>query len=391
MSTTDDALDAWLAAHGAELVATRRDLHAHPEIAFTERRTTDTVLAGLRALGLTPRELPDGTGVVCDLGPDDGPLIALRADMDALPLQDAKDVPYRSTRPGVCHACGHDAHTAILLGTAGALLSLPVVPRTRLIFQPAEEVIPGGALRALDAGVLDGVQQIYALHCDPRVDTGQIGTRVGAITAACDVVQVSLEGPGGHTARPHLTADLIYAIGGLVTQLPALVARRTDARAGASLVWGSVAAGNAANAIPALGTLRGTLRVLDRATWLAAEPLVRELVEAIVAPTGAKATVQYLRGVPPVVNSADCVAVQDQAVLATLGPAGLTTTAQSMGGEDFAWYAEVVPAALARLGVRHPGAVGSLDLHRPDFDIDEDALAIGLRFLVHTVVAAHAR
>jgi amidohydrolase len=388
VQTLDEILDSWLDGHETELIATRRDLHAHPEIAFAEHRTTDVVMGRLRALGLDPWQLPDGTGVVCDLA-GDGPLIALRADLDALPLQDVKDVAYRSTNPGVCHACGHDAHTTIVLGTAEVLARLPRRPRVRFIFQPAEEVIPGGALRAVAAGVLDGVEQIYTLHCDPRVDTGQVGTRVGPITAACDIVQISLEGPGGHTARPHLTADLVYALGRLITDLPALVSRRTDARAGASLVWGNVAAGHAVNAIPSEGLLRGTLRILDHATWLTAEPLVRELIEAVVAPTGAKADVTYTKGVPPVVNDAQCVSVQDQAVLAALGPGGLTTTAQSMGGEDFAWYAEQIPGALARLGVRQPGAAGSLDLHRPNFDIDERALAIGVRFLTHTALLAH--
>jgi amidohydrolase len=389
--TTRDVLDAWLAAHEPDLIATRRELHAHPETAFDEVHTTELVMTRLRALGLAPRPLPGLTGAFCDLGAGDGPVIALRADIDALPLQDAKDVPYRSINPGACHACGHDVHTAILLGAAAVLATLPDLPRIRLIFQPAEEVIPGGAQRAIATGVLDGVEQIYALHCDPRVDTGEIGTRVGPITAACDTVLVTLEGPGGHTARPHLTADLVYALGLIITELPALVARRTDARAGASLVWGTVAAGHAANAIPSHGSVQGTLRVLDHATWLMAEPLVRELVEAVVAPTGAKANVQYLRGVPPVVNDASCVAVQDQAVIDTLGPRGLTTTAQSMGGEDFAWYAEQIPGALARLGVRRPGAAASLDLHQPSFDIDEDALAIGVRFMVNTVLGAHGR
>jgi hypothetical protein len=232
--TTRDVLDAWLAAHEPDLIATRRDLHAHPETAFAEHRTTELVMTRLRGLGWQPRPLPGMTGVVCDIGAGVGPLIALRADIDALPLQDAKDVPYRSVNAGACHACGHDAHTTILLGAAAVLATLTDLPRIRLIFQPAEEVIPGGAERAIETGVLDDVEQIYALHCDPRVDTGEIGTRVGPITAACDTVQVTLAGPGGHTARPHLTADLIFALGLIITELPALVARRTDARAGAS-------------------------------------------------------------------------------------------------------------------------------------------------------------
>ena len=186
------------------VVAVRRDLHAHPELAFAETRTTALIVAHLTSLGLAPEVLPTGTGVVCEIG-SDGPLVALRADIDALPLTDEKAVPYRSTVDGVCHGCGHDAHTAILLGAAAELAAQRLPGRIRLIFQPAEETVPGGATSAIAAGVLDGVDQIFALHCDPRLPTGQVGLRVGPITAACDHLDVVLRGAGGHTARPHLT------------------------------------------------------------------------------------------------------------------------------------------------------------------------------------------
>jgi len=369
-----------------DVVALRRDLHAHPELAFAETRTTSVIVSTLESLGLAPRVLPDGTGALCDIGTD-GPLIALRADIDALPLADEKTVPYRSTVEGVCHGCGHDAHVAILLGAAAALVARPLPGRVRLIFQPAEETVPGGALSAMRAGALEGVGRIFALHCDPRLETGRIGVRAGPITAACDQLQVRLFGDGGHTARPHVTQDVVYALGRLITDLPGILSRRVDPRAALSLVWGQAEAGRAANAIPTSGRLRGTLRVFDRNAWDSAGELVGRLVDEIVAPSGVRTELTYVRGVPPVVNDAASVEVQRAAVLSALGPAALAETEQSMGGEDFAWYLESVPGALARLGVRAPGG-RPFDLHQGTFDVDEDALDVGVRYTVALALEA---
>ena len=373
-----------------DIVAVRRDLHANPELAFEEKRTTGVIEGQLRAAGLSPRILPGGTGAVCDVGPGDGPVIALRADIDALPIADQKDVPYRSTVDGVCHGCGHDAHTAILLAAAAELARADLPGRIRLIFQPAEETLPGGALSVVAAGALEDVAQIFALHCDPRIETGRVGVRVGPITAACDQVDIALSGPGGHTARPHLTVDVVYALGRVITELPGMLSRRVDPRAAMSLVWGAVEAGRATNAIPMSGRIRGTLRVFDRDAWDLAEPLVRTLVDEIVAPSGALAQTSYVRGVPPVDNDATAVGVQRAALLASLGPEALVDTAQSMGGEDFAWYLDTVPGALARLGVRRPGAA-PFDLHQGTFDIDEAALEVGAKYTVALARTALAR
>jgi amidohydrolase len=375
-------------ADAQEVIELRRAIHAHPELGYHEVATTELIVTTLTSFGLRPRILPGGTGVLCDIGPD-GPMVGLRADIDALPLADAKDVSYRSRVEGVCHACGHDAHTAILLGAAKQLSRLELAGPVRLIFQPAEETLPGGSLSVVEAGALTGVEQIFALHCDPRLPTGQIGLRVGPITSAYDVVEVRLQGPGGHTARPQLTVDLIYALGLVVTGLPGLLSRRVDARAAMSLVWGSVQAGRAANAIPTEGTARATIRIADRAAWDGAEKLVRELVSQLVAPTGAQVQVTYHRGVPPVVNDAVAVDRQRAAVIAALGPAALASTPQSMGGEDFAWYLDQVPGALARLGVAAEGRA-PFDLHQADFDIDESALAIGVDYTVELALSASA-
>ncbi|AMY19457.1 M20 family metallopeptidase [Rhodococcus kroppenstedtii] len=371
--------DAWIDAHGADLVAWRRRIHAHPELARQEFATTALVVDTLRAVGLSPTVMPGGTGVVCDIGPA-GPRIALRADMDALPLTEFTGAEYSSTVPGVSHACGHDAHTTVLLATGVVLASLPSLPHgVRLIFQPAEEVMPGGALDLVAAGVLDGVTQIHALHCDPRLEVGKVGIRVGAITSAADTVELRLHSAGGHTSRPHLTSDLVYALGSVVTALPGLLSRRVDPRTSTVMVWGAVVAGQAPNAIPQTGMLTGTVRTGDHQTWELLEPLVREIVAGVLAPTGVKFEVDYRRGVPPVVNDEHATR-RFEAAIRTLGPDALADTAQSGGGEDFSWYLEHVPGAMARLGV-WSGHGPQLDIHQPTFDLDERALAVGTRVM----------
>jgi amidohydrolase len=381
-----DEVDRWVAANEGQLVSTRRHLHAHPELAFAEFETTAFLEQRLRAHGLAPRRLPTGTGLVCEVGSGD-PVVVLRADIDALALSDLKDVPYASTRDGLAHACGHDVHTTILLGVLVALSTLDGLPGTvRAVFQPAEETLPGGASEVVASGVLDGASRAFALHCDPSVPAGKIGLRTGAITAACDRLDVTLTGPGGHTARPQLTVDLVDALGRLITDLPALLSRQVDPRSGMSLVWGAVNAGIAANAIPQRGHLRGTVRVLDREAWKDAEDLLRMLVERVAATTGAEVDVDYVRGVPPVVNDPRSVALFRAAALETVGSEHVVLSPQSMGGEDFGWFADLMPIALARLGTHGGGA--PLDLHRGTFDVDERAIGVGVRLMARTALHA---
>lgn len=380
-----DDLDHHVKAHEAELIEFRRTLHAHPELGRQEHRTTAGIVARLVDAGLQPRVLSTGTGVVCDVIGADGepPAIAFRGDIDALPLVDAKDVPYRSQVEGVCHACGHDAHTAVVLGTGLVLAELAAAGQlrrsVRLIFQPAEEMSPGGALDVLAEGELDGIDHAFAIHCDPKIEIGQVGFRAGAITSAADRIRVSLSGPGGHTARPHLTADLVYALGAVVTELPALLSRRADPRSGLSLVWGQVHAGAAANAIPQSGFAEGTVRCLDADTWAAAHTLVPELAQALAEPFGVDVEVDVHVSVPPCVNDATEIDRIRTAAFDVLGPAAITTTDQSLGGEDFAWVLDRVPGALVRLGVRRTDVADGGDLHQGTFDIDEAAIAVGVR------------
>jgi len=382
-------LDEWLERGGPDVVAWRRHIHAHPELARHEFATTELITDLLRAAGLEPETLPGGTGVICDIGSGDR-CVALRADIDALPLTEATGLPYASTADGVAHACGHDAHTAILLGVANALAAAPELPgRVRLIFQPAEEVMPGGALDVISTGGLDGVERIFGLHCDPRVQVGRVGTRPGAITSAADLIELRLTSPGGHTSRPHLTADLVHALGVVITSLPSLLSRRVDPRSGTVLVWGAVHAGQAANAVPEEGLLRGTLRTADHQTWKALEPLVQSSVESLLAPTGVGFELDYTRGVPPLVSDQESTSLLQAGIGAALGDDAVTGTEQSSGGEDFAWYLEHVPGAFCRLGV-WSGEGDQRDLHRPTFELDERALHVGVRVLVHTALAALA-
>ncbi|MFE2882609.1 M20 family metallopeptidase [Streptomyces graminifolii] len=369
----------------AELVAFRRDLHMHPELGNQEFRTTAAIKARLEAAGLEPRVLAVGTGLVCDIGPRDPavPMLALRADIDALPVPDTKsDCAYRSTAPDRAHACGHDVHTTVVLGAGLVLARLHeqgLLPRAvRLLFQPAEEVLPGGAADAIACGVLDGVGRIIAVHCDPKVDSGRIGLRIGPITSACDRLEVSLDGPGGHTARPHLTTDLVTAAARVATDVPALVSRRMDARSGVSVTWGRIESGHAPNVIPQHAELSGTVRCLDLDAWRQAPDVVHAAIDEVAGLYRAKSAIEYVRGVPPVVNDALVTELLRDAMTARRGPLSVEDTEQSLGGEDFSWYLEHVPGAMARLGVRTPGERTVRDLHQGDFDVDESAITVGV-------------
>jgi amidohydrolase len=374
-----------------ELVELRRDVHAHPELAWEEERTTALVAKRLEEAGLRIRQLPR-SGLVAETGPADAvSTVALRADLDALPVDDRVPDPWVSTVPGVAHACGHDVHVAALVGAGLALHDLErrgTLPgRVRLLFQPAEEVMPGGALDMIAADVLDGVSRVFGLHCDPSLDVGRIGLRVGPLTGAADSLKVRLTGRGGHTSRPHLTQDLTYALATLVTQLPAALSRRLDPRAGASVVFGMVRAGSATNVIPASGEAAGTVRMLDAVAWSEAEGLIRDLICQIVQPFGVQAEVHYIRGVPPVVNEAGSTALLGDAVEAVLGEDAIVSTAQSLGGEDFAWFVESVPGAMARLGTRTPGG-STYDLHQGDLRVDDRAVGIGAKVLAQSAYQA---
>jgi len=376
-----------------ELTALRRDIHAHPELSRAEARTTALVAERLSRAGVRVRPLI-GSGLVADIGPEDAAYrVALRADLDALPLPELTGLPWASVVDGVCHACGHDLHIAAVVGAGLALKAHECELQARdlavrLVFQPAEEVIPGGAHEVVNQGGLEGVDRIFGLHCDPGLDVGLVGLAEGAITAAADSVTVTLTGRGGHTSRPHLTQDLTYALAKVITDVPAVLSRRLDPRAGAALVWGTVHAGVAQNVIPATGSVSGTLRMLDAEVWREVGPMVDETVRAVVAPYAVSAHVEHVRGVPPLVNEGQAVAALKAVTAAMLGPDAVRGTRQSLGGEDFAWYLQFVPGAMARLGTRTPGGT-TYDLHQGDLVVDERAIGVGAGLLAGAVL--HSR
>lgn len=393
-------IDAFLDAHLDELIAFRRRVHAHPELSNAEYATTEAIVTRFQIAELAPQVLPSGTGVVCDVysaaaldaGIANPPTIALRADIDALAMQDESTTPYRSTVPGVAHACGHDVHTTVVLG-AGLLLRRllqqdeSLIGRVRLLFEPGEESLPGGAIEIIEQGHLENVGAIYGMHCDPKVDVGMLGITDGPITSAADLVDIELFGPGGHTARPELTVDLVTVMAMTAIEVPRRVREMANGEP-LKLTFGSVKAGDAPNVIPTYARLFGTIRVQDHQLWLDAPKLIDAALAEIVGPTGATWNVKHHRGVPPVVNESMATEFLRQVAVSEFGEDHIIKAGQSWGGDTFAWYLEKVPGNYCRLGVHNPDSDRPrLDLHVSTFDVDERAIGVGIRTLVSTVLS----
>jgi amidohydrolase len=369
-------LSELVAAEADAVVALRRTIHRRPELGFAEYETTERIASYLRASGLVPVVRPSGTGLTVEIGEGE-PLVVFRADLDALPIEEANDVEYRSEIDGVMHACGHDAHSAMAAGLARVMAAAgPLEGRIRFVFQPAEETVPGGAVEMLSEGAVDGSSAAIAFHVDPSTPPGTVALRTGPITGASDRVAIELTGPGGHTSRPHQTVDLIQALARLVVDLPAYVKRVTDPRKPIALVFGRIGGGRAENVVPGRVQVAGTVRMFDLDLWKQMPPLIEKAAHDIATPLGAHVAVSYERGSPPVVNDPAVIEAVGRAARTVLGDEGVLPTEQSLGAEDFAWYLEEVPGALIRLGARLPDRM--VDLHATDFDIDERAIPTGL-------------
>lgn len=380
----------WLSEHLEDLIAVRRTLHANPELSGMETATTELVGERLRLAGLHPRVLRSGTGLICDLdeGTLERPRLAFRADLDALAMDDEKEVSYRSANPGVAHACGHDVHTAVMLGTAlyfahrGGLLPGPL----RFIFQPAEEALRGGAPDVIEEGVLAGVGAILGVHADPKLPAGRVGIKAGAISSAADMATITLTGPGGHTARPNETVDMVSVLARLVSELPDRVAGRVGGPDAVRVAFGMVRAGDAANVIPTRATLRASVRSPSVPVWERLPSAFEAAVTEVLEGSGAGYSIEYIHGVPPVVNDGPLTDIVAAAAARELGPDAITPTHQSWGGDDFAWYGRHVPASYTRIGVADAsGRTG--ELHTGAFDVDESAIAVAIRLLVASTMA----
>jgi amidohydrolase len=386
------ALDACVRDLFDQLVQIRRHLHAHPELSGQERQTTVYLLGVLRQLGIQANAAPGGCGILVDSpGAEPAPRVALRADMDALPIHETRDSPYRSQTPGVMHACGHDGHTATVIGAILALErlrhgdQLPCPVAWRAIFQPAEETLTG-ACQMIDAGALDGVDAILSLHMDPSRNVGTMGVRDGVFTANCDTLEITIAGRGGHGARPHQTIDPIAAAAQLVTLLYTQLPRRVDSQDAVVLSFGQIASGEAANVIPSQAILRGTLRTLDAQVRQQAKAEIERIARAVADATGARLELGWSTGIAAVINDSGTNDYLRRAGSEVVGLENVQQIARpSMGSEDFASYLQHVPGAMFRLGCAS-AAVGNSGLHTPTFDIDEQSLAIGARILARAAI-----
>lgn len=360
----------------------RRHLHMNPELSYSERETTAYLIEQLRPMGVR-LETPTATGVIATVeGSTPGRTVAIRADIDALPIQEENDVEYRSRRDGVMHACGHDGHTAILLGIADVLTerSNQFSGTVKLLFQHAEELHPGGAQEFVAAGALEGTEYALGLHLISYIPVGRAGLKSGPIQAASDSFTINIEGKGGHGAYPHDTIDATLVCAQLVVNLQTIVSRRVNPLQPAVVSVGQMSAGTANNVIAQRATLSGTVRTFDEFTRSRIKQEIERMAESSCALMGAQCRVEYVLGYPPLVNDIEVTEVMRQAATVALGEEGVYEMAPSMGADDFAYYAREVPSAFLFLGSGSPG----LDFphHHPRFDLDERSLDHGVVALV---------
>lgn len=395
MASWKHELDQAVDRHFDQMVELRRHLHRNPEVSGHERQTSLYLYQMMGDLQFDVRMGPEGRGVITDAlfaGPDSPQgLIALRADIDALRIHDEKDVPYRSQQDGTMHACGHDAHTAILAGTLSVLNelsrsgSLPWPVRLRGIFQPSEETARG-AREMISVGAMDDVDAILALHVDPTRKLGTIGLRTGVMTANCDEIEFRIIGRGGHAARPHEAHDPIAAAAQLLNGLYLFVPRATDSRDAVVVTIGQVEAGHTANVIPEEVLLRGTVRTLERDVRTSTIQHIQRLAEGIGKTTDTEIHVNSHASTPSVVNDLRMADLIRHVVGEMDDALRIDEIARpSMGSEDFAFYLDCAPGALYRLGSKSDRA-GGVPLHNPDFDIDEEALRIGARVMARATI-----
>lgn len=375
-----------------ELVGLRRDFHMHPELGFREERTAEKAASYLESLGYEVRRAVGRTGVVGVLrGATAGPTIALRADMDALPVTEQTGATYASQHVGVMHACGHDAHVACALGAARLLSAHRAELRgsVKVIIQPAEETVEG-ACEMIRDGVLEDphVDMIFGMHCDPGIPTGRVGVKEGPLMAASDHVDITVRGRGGHGAKPHLSRDPVVAAAAIIMNLQTLVSRLADPLQPAVLSICSIHGGTAHNIIPDRVDMMGTVRTFDPALRDVMEQRMRSTVAMTAESLGVQAEMAYHRGVSSVINDKRAVDIAERAVRAAVGTDAVVSAEPTMGGEDFSLYLDHVPGCFMWLGVGNPGRGIAHPWHSPCFDLDEAALPIGAAVLAQCALGA---
>lgn len=369
-----------------QIRAWRREIHRHPELGFQEIKTSDKAATVLSELGWRVRRGVGKTGVLADLG-QGTPMIAIRADMDALPIQEANDTPYVSQNPGVMHACGHDAHTAMALGAAALLARESFPGSVRILIQPSEEANDSeglsGAPRMIQDGAMQGVACVIALHVDPATPVGAIRLEAGTASGGVDSFFASIYGQGGHGAAPHTTVDPIYITGHVLLALHGIVSRRLDPFAPAVVSIGSLHGGQAENVIPERVELSGTIRYLEKAVR---ETIHTEVERALqVARTlGGDYQLKIEPGTPPMYNDPNVVELIRQVAADLLGAQHVLPPEEGLGAEDFGCFSEIAPGAMFSLGCRIEGE--ERHLHNPKFDLNEDCLPIGAALLAETAL-----
>ena len=362
------------------MVELRRTFHRYPELAFEEERTALVIMEELRRLDIPFEYGGVGGGIVGKItGPDDGPTIALRADMDGLPGNETTELPFASVNPGKMHACGHDGHMAMLLGAAAMLKEDPPPGHVVLIFQPAEER-GGGAKVMIQSGALDGVRAIFGGHVMRQFRVGEIMVVSGAITAQSDGFTIRVRGRGGHGARPHEAVDAVVVAGLLIMAVQTLVSREINPFHPSVVTIGQVQAGSAPNVIAEHAVLHGTIRTTERAVRKHIIEGLNRMAKATGVLNNAVVDVEVREGYPPVINTEQEAEIAKHAALRVVGQQGLVPIDHpSMGAEDFAYYLEQIPGCYVRFGARREGWE-NIPLHSPAFDFDEEALKVGAAF-----------
>lgn len=381
-----------------DMIGWRRHLHRNPELSYCESATAAWIADRLREFGLNPRTGVGGHGLIADIvgtgaGPGAGKTVALRADIDALPIQDRKSCEYASTVPGVMHACGHDGHTAGLLGVAAWLTDNreTFAGTVRLLFQPAEEISPGGALGMIREGALDGVSVIYGVHLWTPFEVGTAATRPGAVMAAADEFRLTVTGRGGHGGLPHEAVDSIVIASQIVLSWQTIVSRMVDPLQSGVISVGSFQAGTAFNVIAESAQLIGTVRTFDDSLRERIEQAMRRVARDICSMYGAEAEFEYLCGYPPVINDPEHAARAISAARSLFGEEAPLEMAPLMAGEDFGYYLQQVPGSFLFVGAGKPGTEASYPHHHPLFDFDEAAMLQAARWLTSLALLELAR